>query len=687
MSLYIGNLSARTRRNELERAFRGFGRCNLQLKDGYGFVVYDFSPNAEKALRALEGRNICGEPLNLSWSNKQPRGPRPFQKYGRGARAYELCGRNSASRKTSLNDWQEYRSGIKPPDGNGARLNSEEMLDEGRDFHQENMKEYNEEELYNFGEDLPTNDGGGVVPKMVDNGRWGEEVDDLSNDNGDTNGMMFDRYEPYQGYDGKDKDETHWMANSDGVACQSPQENVRRDHVNDTIVNHNVSNSRQTCYSCGDTGHKMRNCPRQHPPRKRFTRFNHSQDDDIKTRTRHEGRLERFGSKPWERLQSGRDALRHRNDGRASDSGKVQMLVNGNSPVIKQTDRPQRKDHGQKKRSWRETVSPKRYSAKKARRSLSSSFHSGYPASRSLSISKSSKSVPRSISRSRSRSVSSGADSLSSKSRSSSKSRGPKSRSRSSPTTSLPLSVSLGHLSSSTGKAQLNHKGSRGKATGNGTEFKDNLDEQRELIESDAHFENANIKSTRVGVNSENAESQFNVEEEMSGNQPLWRNGDVTSRSSFEVTNPGTPLPETSTLAAGSLSPEGLKETLDHQNSSALITGHMPKTIEQSDLESNTHAGHSTSISMEELCMVLKHYGLELPEENERHLSIEAYFGSARLWPWQIIYYRRMRKGPISIQNYARRVAQNQEFGIVDKYIRSSSGWEEVDQDIKQCFG
>ncbi|XP_024922401.3 uncharacterized protein LOC107432233 [Ziziphus jujuba] len=686
MSLYIGNLSARTRRDELERVFRRFGRCNLQLKDGFGFVVYDFSLNAEKALRALEGRNICGEPLNLSWSNKQPK---PFQKYGRGARGYELRGRNSASRKTSLNDWRDYRSDIKPPDGNGARLNSEELLDEGRDFHHENIEDYNGQELYNFREDLPA-DGGGGVPKMVDNGRWGEQVDDLANDNGDTNGMMFDRYEPYQGYDRNDKDEIRLMANSDGTARRSLHENVRRDHDNDTILNrHNVSKSQQTCYSCGDRGHKMRNCPRQHPPRKRFTRFNHRQDDDIKTRSRHEGRLERFGSKPWERMQSGRDtALRHRNDSRTSDSGKVQMLVNRNSPLIKQTDRPQRKEHGGKKRSRRETGSPKRYSAKRARRSVSSPLHSGYPVSRSHSTSKS---VPRSISRSRLRSISSGADSLSSKSKSSSKShcsksRRPKSRSRSSPTTSLSLSVSLGHLPSSTGRAQLNHKG-LGKATGASTEFKDIEDEQRELIESDGFFEKADIENTTVAMNGENAVSQFNMEEVTRENQPLCRGDDVTSRSSFEVTNPGTPLPETSTLAAGSLSPEGMKETLDHQNSSALITAHVPKTIEQSDSESNADAGRSTSISMEELCMALKHYGLELPKENEGHLSIEAYFGSARMWPWQIIYYRRIRKGPISIQNYARRVAQNQEFGIADRYIRSSSGWGEVDQHKKHFVG
>lgn len=76
--------------------------------------------------------------------------------------------------------------------------------------------------------------------------------------------------------------------------------------------------------------------------------------------------------------------------------------------------------------------------------------------------------------------------------------------------------------------------------------------------------------------------------------------------------------------------------------------------------------------------MVLKHYGMKLPDENERHLPVEDYFGSSRSWPWEIIYYRRLKKGPISTGNYSRRLAQNQEFGIVDKYIRGSSGWGEI---------
>ncbi|KAG6723747.1 hypothetical protein I3842_03G223300 [Carya illinoinensis] len=43
MSLYIGNLLAKTWRDELENAFRRFGCCSVQFKkDGYGFVVFNY---------------------------------------------------------------------------------------------------------------------------------------------------------------------------------------------------------------------------------------------------------------------------------------------------------------------------------------------------------------------------------------------------------------------------------------------------------------------------------------------------------------------------------------------------------------------------------------------------------------------------------------------------------------------
>ncbi|KAJ6864751.1 hypothetical protein NC651_035343 [Populus alba x Populus x berolinensis] len=69
--------------------------------------------------------------------------------------------------------------------------------------------------------------------------------------------------------------------------------------------------------------------------------------------------------------------------------------------------------------------------------------------------------------------------------------------------------------------------------------------------------------------------------------------------------------------------------------------------------------------------MVLKHYGLDCQDENKRHLPAGTYFCSVR--PWDIIYYRRLKKGSISTEKYARRVDQNREFGFWTHLSSSSA--------------
>jgi len=80
-------------------------------------------------------------------------------------------------------------------------------------------------------------------------------------------------------------------------------------------------------------------------------------------------------------------------------------------------------------------------------------------------------------------------------------------------------------------------------------------------------------------------------------------------------------------------------------------------------------SGRSTSIPAEDLSMVLKHYGLDCQDENEKNLPAGTYFCSAR--PWDIIYYRRLKKGSVSTEKYARRVDQNREFGIVTNILEA----------------
>ncbi|KAA8516788.1 hypothetical protein F0562_017102 [Nyssa sinensis] len=187
MSLHLGNLSSRVRRDNLECVFWRFGQCNVQLKDGFGFVVYDLPANAEKALRALRGRNICGEPITLSCSNREPR---PLQRFARDARFHEAQrGRNYArgedyvNRKFGSNYQQDYRIGFKQPDSDGGRLNSADMVDEVTSYHEDNIKDYKGEKHDNFKEAF-ADEGGRVEPNLLDNDRWGEQVDDPSNEIG-----------------------------------------------------------------------------------------------------------------------------------------------------------------------------------------------------------------------------------------------------------------------------------------------------------------------------------------------------------------------------------------------------------------------------------------------------------------------------------------------------------------------
>ncbi|KAJ8565261.1 hypothetical protein K7X08_007837 [Anisodus acutangulus] len=94
MSLHLGNLSSCVHRDELERVFRRFGHCNVRVKDKFGFVVYDYPRDDEKALKTLRGKYICGEPIHLSWSNRQPR---PLQKYARVVKSFEAVKRTHSA--------------------------------------------------------------------------------------------------------------------------------------------------------------------------------------------------------------------------------------------------------------------------------------------------------------------------------------------------------------------------------------------------------------------------------------------------------------------------------------------------------------------------------------------------------------------------------------------------------------
>ncbi|KAJ0028706.1 hypothetical protein Pint_36123 [Pistacia integerrima] len=695
MSLHIGNLSSRTRRAELERVFRKFGQCDIRLKDGYGFIVYDFPPNAEKALRALQGRNICGQPLTLTRSNKQLTS---LKKFTKAARSYEpqyaSCarGRDYSNRKLHSIGLQNNRSGFKRPARHGRNFNAVNMLHEDRNYHQGRINDYIQEEHFDYREDI-LDEGRNVEPDVVENDRWGAHLYDQPNDNS-VDYEMEDRFERYQGYDRKREDENHHMPYY-GVshAPRSPEEIMGGENLSEAHLEPpNDLKSLEACYYCGGLGHKMCSCTMENVSKRNFkTIIRCRHGDDIKRRAGGKGKLERYESSSHGKGQSSKDSIslsRLGNGRKAPGIGRHHRLKrNSCSPEAKETDRVWRKDQGGKKQR-RDDGTQKNHSEKEAKRSVSFPLNSDCTESISHS-SQSSKPVSRSYLHFRSRSISSRERSASSDSRSSStscysRSTYSKSISRSSSHTSLSVSVSLGQpLPMSPNKVQPHLNGHLDNAAT--SEPKEILVEQGLLV-GDARLEDAKLENNLLAMRNENVVSSSKLKDEMDQEQPMKKDDEDNHKVSLsfcEITNPSTPLPEKVLLTPGSLSLEPLNETKEFQHSEASLLVHIPVPIENPNSEAlgSSHSGRSISVSSEEMCMVLKHYGMKLPDENERHSPVGDYFGSSRLWPWEMIYYRRLKKGPISTENYSRRVAQNQEFGIIDKYIRSSSGWGESVKD------
>lgn len=704
MSLHLGNLSSRTRRDELERVFRRFGRCNVQLKDGFGFVIYELPTNADRALRALRGKSICGEPITLSWSNRQPR---PFHRFSRGNRSNDMQrGRNPVRREDYVNrkldpkSQQDYQIGLKHADNGGGRPKSADMVDDATSYHQENIKEHIGEKHDDFREDLP-NEGDNDQTHLMDNDRWGERVGVPANEIGVEGGLEFDRYEPYHDDERRDEGGKHQVTHSgSSPTSRKFQDKIAREQMDEGALNRlDVPRSHQTCYICGELGHKMHSCPQKTASRrKKFSRFDRRHGDDINFRYNGESDMKKLRSNSQGGLHLSSDAVltrRHKGEGKVSRSRKHKRLVRGeNSQAMEETHGGTwRKDYLEKKRSRREDGTPERH-AKKARVPVSSSIHSDYTASRSLSHSESSKFVSKSGSHSKSRSVSSRSRSPSSRSRSgptssSSYKSMARSRSRSSSPTSLSLSVSLGRpLASSPNKIQMNQKGSLVDAMC--LDSKEVLMEPVELVEGDARSDNSKLENMALLEENNSAIVPFEVEQDTEKDHPPGGDGIkkiLVSKVPSEMENSSTPLLGKGDATVKSLSPLALErikgQTLaptKRPDSEALTRDHLSAPMKKPDSQffARSCTANPTSISSEELHMVMQHYDLDCPVGNERDLPIEAYFGTARLWPWQIIYYRRLRKGPISTENYARRIAQNQEFGVVDKYIRSSSGWGEL---------
>ncbi|OVA06453.1 RNA recognition motif domain [Macleaya cordata] len=677
MSLHLGNLSPHIRRDELERVFRRFGPSNVRLKDGYGFVVYDLSENAEKALRALRGKHICGEPISLTWSNKQPRG---MQRFTKGSRFYEpyprrkFTGTDGYSTRERVSRDRQASTVPKHPNSEGRPLHMDDFHDKEIGNHGENIEGG---EHHNSKESL-LDETGASGPNLLETDRWGLPAGNPLNDNAVENGAHFDRYEPYHAYDKRDKDENQQMASSYAShARENGQEKERREHTQDATTKHpDNPKPQQVCYVCGRMGHKRRNCPLTDASRpEKFTRLH-----DASFRYRGEKEPKRLRPVSLRRRPSTGDRPFSGHHRKAS--GTLKMMGRTESSLVKKENRQYQliRRESQRKRKRKEQGSPRNHHGRQRKRS-SSAQCSDSTASSSSSHSQ----LPETNSCSRSPSTSSRTSSISTSSYSRSESS--RSRSRSSSPTSLALSMSLNRrLPSSPTKTLMEAtvtplKGYLENDTS--PDSKNCLIEQRQVVEGVSTSDNYRLDGTTATLKDDSFLPSFKVgdeinkdhseqQEEIDHSRPREENGnDSTTKIHYEVKG-RCMTPEKCSLAE-----ENLPERNDFQKSGAPVRMSNPDVLVSSWIDS------STSISSQEAYMVLKHYGLKVPEENEKNLPVETYFGSARLWPWEVIYYRRLRKGPISTENYARRIAQNREFGIVDKYVRSSSGWSECESLLK----
>ncbi|XP_026658798.2 serine/arginine-rich splicing factor 4-like [Phoenix dactylifera] len=680
MSLYVGHLSPHVRREELEQIFRRFGRCSVQLKDGYGFAVYEVTANAERALRTLRGKKICGEQISLNWSNKQPR---PLQRPARSTRFYEPYHERNfreGNGRVGIRGFQDRRDF---PTG-AARVtmynHGGQRLDNAPDKEAGHMREdANDIELDKGvnSKERVMDEGATTDLNPIENDRWGESGNDTLTGNGIENGDEFDRYEPYHGYNRSNENENNQMASSYGSPDRgSSQEKRRREHSVDDDSERNLAKSKpqQTCYNCGLVGHIMRNCPQGDARREQFGKFNRRRDE-INFRDKGEGRLKRFRPSSWGRPYASRDPLISRHHMRVrkethSENARKVSRTSETCPEFQEKRRSKLKgDSREKEISTMEREAPRKAVRSRRRRSRyhTSSLSSDSSTTSSQSHSESPRSISNSGSRSCSRTPSSRSRSASSSSRSASLSSYAKSarsrsrsRSRSSFPRSLSLSVSLERKTAPSPKEKQMDVCMNSSLKGN-----------VETVTSpeSKHLENTKPKVTCSTVD-ENAVTPFMADTEIDGKH-IGNDGDVrysTFRADYSESNACADLHKDIVVTY-----ENHGQNNDLQEApSGKLNRHIPSKSETSK---------STRITTQEMFLVLQHYGLAAPEEGLPDISVEEYFGAARLWPWEMIYYRRLKKGPISTENYARRLEQNKEFGIVDKYIRSSSGWGECSRD------
>lgn len=749
MSLFVGNISSRVCQTELECTFKRFGRSKLELKDGYGFVVYDTVRDAEKALRALKGRIICGEQLSITWSRKQ----RPFRRFsekdfpGRSygnkdfrKRDYEIKGR-------SLQEWEEI----------AKDLNKHASLKEGTEG---NDFVFKEGRVDSFKNDMVREEGKcqnlleaafnercKTDPVPLENDRWGEPLSEASDEHDIAEeATNLQCYDPYSADNRKDEDayeneKYKKVKYNDSYTANSSEIGLKHRARDQTWMGHRgFRKSLERCYICGHMGHVMHKCRSRVvvSRRDKFDRVGQKRNRERNFRGNGFTRFKRPREMEWSRQDLTRVSIPKRmdfngqrfisKDRRLHDrteglSEKKQKCSRHLSDYRKEGQTRERTERRHKKHRT-DSISRKAGGRHKSYSSGPHSesqhrTHSNYssPSSHSsFSRSRSSRSSSL-LASSRSHSFSpclgsrsSRSHSLPSHPRSQSVSSCTKSaklvsKSRSCSVTPRSLSVSLSpHVRRSPsptwldpGLCGLQHVTFSMQSLKHSSPSEAQKDLSEQMIYGNDVIEHMEREYLRLAVKVENdLRVRIIQDDEMenpgrcidkSGNFMYSEStGKRDSSYIHEGNADSAEVAETDRVAEDYGMKDGMVRSSELKIEELSVDTSMQSCFENISMahvkvgESSIGKGNEKSvanISLEEVNVILHHSRGMSIEDDKHGSSVESNIGAARLWPWEVILYRRLKRGAISTANHARRMSQNKMFGIVDKYIRSSSGWWE----------